>query len=73
MRLITPLAIGAAIGAGLAAAAARLHPIPAWSSRDDQLEGLTKDELYERAQAADIPGRSGMTKDELLHALRSGL
>jgi iron-sulfur cluster repair protein YtfE (RIC family) len=30
---------------------------------------LTKDELYERAKAADIDGRSSMTKDELAEAL----
>lgn len=34
------------------------------------LEGLTKEDLYKRAQAADIPGRSEMTKDELIAALR---
>lgn len=31
--------------------------------------GPTKDELYERAKAADIPGRSDMTKQELADAL----
>jgi DNA end-binding protein Ku len=35
------------------------------------LEGLTKAQLYERAQAEDVPGRSEMTKDELINALRS--
>jgi hypothetical protein len=34
------------------------------------LDDLTKDELYQRAQEADIPGRSEMTKDELVAALR---
>jgi hypothetical protein len=29
-----------------------------------------KDELYERAQELDISGRSSMTKDELIKALR---
>lgn len=29
-----------------------------------------KDDLYERAQELDIPGRSSMTKDELIRALR---
>ena len=32
-------------------------------------EGHTKDELYERAQEADVEGRSDMTKDELADAL----
>jgi hemerythrin-like domain-containing protein len=31
----------------------------------------TKDELYQRAQEADIPGRSQMTKDELAQALET--
>ena len=34
-------------------------------------EDWTKDELYERAQELDIDGRSDMTKDELIEALRS--
>lgn len=34
------------------------------------LEDLSKSELYDRAQAAGIEGRSTMTKDELVRALR---
>ena len=34
-------------------------------------EEWTKDELYERAQEIDIDGRSDMTKDELIDALRN--
>jgi hypothetical protein len=34
------------------------------------LENLTKEKLYARAQEADIPGRSEMSKDELIDALR---
>lgn len=33
-------------------------------------EEWTKDELKERARELDIEGRSGMTKDELIDALR---
>jgi hemerythrin superfamily protein len=36
----------------------------------DDLEDATRDELYERAKEADIPGRSGMKKQELAEALR---
>lgn len=34
-------------------------------------EQWTKDELYERAQEVGIDGRSDMTKDELIDALRN--
>ena len=33
-------------------------------------EDWSKDELYDRAQELDIDGRSDMTKDELVEALR---
>jgi hypothetical protein len=35
------------------------------------LDELTKDELYELAQAEDIEGRSTMSKDALLRALKA--
>ena len=34
-------------------------------------EDWTKDDLYERAQEIDIDGRSDMSKDELIDALRN--
>ena len=37
----------------------------------DGLDGLSKDELYERAKRADIPGRADMSKDELIEALKA--
>jgi hemerythrin superfamily protein len=33
---------------------------------------LNRDELYEKAKEADVPGRSSMTKDELAQALQEG-
>ena len=36
----------------------------------DAYEEWTKDELYDRAQEVGIEGRSDMTKDELIDALR---
>lgn len=48
-----------------------LDQTPLDRGRVSNLEDLTKDELYARAQKADIPGRSDMTKDELIKALRS--
>jgi len=40
-------------------------------SRPRALDDLTKEELYARAQEAEIAGRSEMSKDELVAALRS--
>jgi DNA end-binding protein Ku len=40
------------------------------SSKGDDYAELSKEELYEKAAAADIPGRSSMTKDDLVHALQ---
>ncbi|NNC71627.1 MAG: Rho termination factor [Sphingomonadaceae bacterium] len=36
-----------------------------------ELEDRTKDELYEQAQDLDIDGRSEMSKEELISAIRS--
>ena len=43
---------------------------PAGTHEDDELERLTRLELYRRAAAAGIQGRSAMTKAELIAALR---
>ena len=40
-------------------------------ARPRRLEDLTKEELYARAQEADIPGRSEMSKEQLAEALRA--
>ena len=73
------LFVGGALGAVLAfllvrkrdAVRGMLDQTPLNRGRVSNLEDLTKDELYARAQKADIPGRSEMTKDELINALRS--
>ncbi len=44
-------------------------PADAAAAADD-LDGLTRAELYERAQALDVPGRSSMNKAALVAALR---
>ena len=41
------------------------------ATAETPLEELTKEQLYERARAADIHGRSEMSKDELIAALRN--
>ena len=37
--------------------------------RGEDLSGLSKEELYERAQREKIPGRTKMSKKELVEAL----
>ncbi|HEX6490086.1 MAG TPA: Rho termination factor N-terminal domain-containing protein [Gaiellaceae bacterium] len=49
----------------------RSRPPGNGQARPRQLEDLTKEELYARAQEADIPGRSEMSKEELVAALRA--
>jgi len=46
-------------------------PSDDFRTRPRSLEDLTKEELYERAQEADIPGRSEMSKEQLVEALRA--
>jgi hypothetical protein len=67
MRLLM-LAGGAALGA--LAGARLVVPRVRRRQRRGHLDDLTKDELYELAQESDVEGRSGMTKDELIAALR---
>jgi hypothetical protein len=69
--------------AALAKASKVRHPLPGVgnsatrSPSDDSrarprsLEDLTKEELYARAREADIPGRSEMSKEQLVEALRA--
>jgi DNA end-binding protein Ku len=45
-------------------------PPPKPSTKDAPPAGLSKKELYERAKALDIPGRSNMSKEELVRAVR---
>jgi DNA end-binding protein Ku len=58
----------AALRASIAAAEGRR---PASSGPDGELDELTKEELYERAKRADVPGRSQMSREELIDALRA--
>jgi DNA end-binding protein Ku len=60
---------GGAPAAAKEAAAADEAPAPA---AGDDLDELTKDELYDRAAEAGIPGRSKMSKEQLVEALRKG-
>ena len=62
-----PTDLMAALRASIAAAQGR-RGAPA---ADGDLDELSKDELYQRAKKADIPGRSQMSREELLEALRA--
>jgi hypothetical protein len=44
---------------------------PSIASGDGEYESMSKDELYELAKEADIPGRSDMSKNELVKALKA--
>ena len=46
-----------------------MHPSEK-GGRSPSYDEWTRDELYERAQELDVEGRSNMTKDELIAALR---
>lgn len=47
------------------------EPVGRRAGGADDLEGLSKSDLYDIAQELDISGRSSMTKDELIEAVRS--
>ncbi len=54
--------------------AARIANTPDASAKGGQsppYEQWTKNDLYDRAKEIGIEGRSSMTKDELIHALRN--
>jgi len=64
------IAIGALL-ATLVAMVAKRMPLDDLRRRiRPQLADLTKEELYHRAQEADIQGRGHMSKDELIAALK---
>jgi DNA end-binding protein Ku len=44
---------------------------PSIASGDGEYESMSKDELYELAKEADVPGRSDMSKNELVKALKA--
>ena len=50
-------------------ASGRASEAPRRKRGQDDLEALPKSELYERAQKLDIPGRSHMSKDQLIEAI----
>ena len=59
------------MGGGRAPARAEPARAPPASARsDDPLAGKSKKELYEQAKKLDLPGRSAMSREELIAALR---
>ena len=65
MKVLVALILGYLAGRG----EPQLRALAARRRTANQQADPTKAELYERAQAAGIPGRSSMTKDELRDAL----
>ncbi|WP_433502258.1 DUF7218 family protein [Pseudonocardia halophobica] len=53
-----------------ASAAEGKKKVSARGGKSGSYDDMTKDELYERAKKVGIEGRSGMSKDELVKALR---
>jgi hypothetical protein len=66
---ILGLVLGGAIGYMVAWRRKLIDLMQRSRSRDKQLANMSRDELYQQAQEADIPGRSHMNKDELREAL----
>ena len=67
MRL---LMLGSGVALGALAGTRLVVPRVRRRQQRSHLDELTRDELYELARESDIEGRSGMTKDELIAALR---
>jgi DNA end-binding protein Ku len=65
-----PTDLMAALRASVEAARARRSPV-ASRDGDGELDSLSKGELYELAKERDIPGRSQMSREELVEALRA--
>jgi DNA end-binding protein Ku len=64
-----PTDLMAALRASIEAARRRGTPLIA-EDGDGNLDDLSREELYELAKRADIPGRSGMSKKQLVTAIR---
>ena len=64
-----PADLMSALRASLEEAQGRRGRSPRRSGGNSDLDGLSKDELYELARDADISGRSDMSKEELVKAL----
>jgi DNA end-binding protein Ku len=64
-----PADLMAALRASVEAARKRRSPL--LESADGELDDLSRNELYELAKDRDIPGRSQMSREELVEALRS--
>jgi len=70
VKTVKRIAIGAILATVVAMVVKRL-PIDELRRRvRPRLDDLTKEELYHRAQEADIQGRGHMSKDELINALK---
>ena len=73
VRLQDRFVFGLLIGALIGYLASRRRELRSLVNRrraaKHEIQDLTREQLYERAQAAEIPGRSTMNKDELREAV----
>ena len=67
MKFLLGVVAGAAVGLVIGARRNELRAL----ARRRRVDTLTRDELYEQARAAEIPGRSNMTKEELRDAVEA--
>ena len=67
MRFVLGVASGAAVGFVIGARRNELRAL----ARRRRVGAMSRHELYEQARAAEIPGRSKMTKDELRDAVEA--
>jgi hypothetical protein len=65
------IALGVMLVRRRGASSRSLSQIAPPKGRGDDLDQLAKEELYDRARKANIAGRSKMTKDGLISALRA--
>jgi hypothetical protein len=71
MPFVVGVAVGLLVGLAVAGTERLRRLLGRHGAAKQDLSELTRDELYERARAAGVVGRSGMNKDQLIAALEA--